>query len=382
MNPVPNIEIRFLPDDALSEKAARKITTNKQGVFHHAFFPSGKYRIELSDAARFITSMKYVLKDAAGAEVVRAEGGLAPFEMKTEHEVELELVLADKSQQESPTQKLAPGKASGQLQELMVHFDAGEMDEVVAAADRLLKDEPNLGTAHYLRGMALGRLNRFEEAEAALRQARVLAPEQPGVEGALGTVLLQRGQALVKSGKDAEAQPLFKESSELLGREVERTPDSAPLLVNYAAALDAAKRREELVQVLERLSALQPENAQYPLRLAALHLEAGRADQAREKLAMAPRSDKMGASLAYNIAAESFNAGKMSQAIEVAQVGLEFNPNLPALHRLLGRAYLAEGKKGEAKEAMKRFLALSPDGPEAAEERKLLEQPRADSFVT
>ncbi len=66
--------------------------------------------------------------------------------------------------------------------------------QAVAAEDQALALQGDLGSAHLIRGKALGHLGRTEEALKALRQAVLCQAESPEVHLALGEALTEAGQ--------------------------------------------------------------------------------------------------------------------------------------------------------------------------------------------
>ena len=375
--PIPDLEIRFVPSDN-SGNAPRTLKSNKKGAFTHAFFPAGSYRIELPDTSRFIKSMTYVRKDASNVELERTQGdahperGLPPFPVQSGERVELTIVVTSGQARASVQQQVGVADASGPLRKINDLFVAGDMEGALAEADRVLAEKPELGTAHYLRGMTLGRLGRYEEGAAALRKALELTPQQPGVEAALGTILVQRGQQMAKNGELEQAKPLLDEAVTLLEKELAREPNSLPVLTNRAAALETAGRHDELVKALEDLIAAKPDDVVAHLRLAQLHMQAGRKDEALAAMQRLPATDKTAARDLYNMAARLFNDGSVSEAILVAKRALEIDPDLALLHRLLARAYLSQDNQEAAKAELKLFLEKAPDDPQADVEREML----------
>ena len=376
---VPGIELNFFPAEG---GLPRKLETDKKGRFSHNFFPAGSYRVELADSdAAYLKSMRYVLRDPGGIEVMREQGdanpesGFPPFRVGPDQTAELLFVIATKEQQAKAAEAVALASVSDELKDVAARFAAGDMQAVLDKTRRLIEKNPDLASAHYLEGMALSRLDRLDEAETSLRTALSQGGDQPGVEGALGTVLLRQGQALSAADAADQARPRYDEARTLLKKELDRTPDALPLLMNYAAALEHSDPDRELPGVLDQLMAAEPERrSQHLRRLAKWHYDRGDLDQALATLRQIPRTDAAGASVAYSIAAKMFNDGQVTAATEVAELGLEFDASNADLYRLLARAYLSEDRRSDAVTALKRFLELRPDDPEAAVERDLLQR--------
>lgn len=373
--PVAGLVLNFFPEEG---GLPRKLKTDKQGRFSHSFFPAGSYRVELAEGTGFLKSLHYVLRDSAGIEITNQQGdanpetGFPPLRVGPDEKAELTFVLASPEYQKQVAESLAIQEVSGDLKAVAAKYEAGDMEGVVAQTKQLLEKNPKLATAHYLQGMAYSRLGRLDQAAAALRAALDSA-EQPGVDGALGTVLLQQGQALTAENRSEEAKARFEEARVYLKKELERTPDSLPLLTNYSTVLEHADPEGALPAVLAKLLEAEPDQrTRHLYRLAKWHFDLGETDKALEVAQQIPRSTPDGAMVAYSIAARLFNEGKTADAIKVANMGLEFDPNQPDIYRLLARAYLSENRNADAIGALKKFLELRPDDPDAAVERELL----------
>ena len=377
-NPIGGIELTLVPTGNATAQP-RRLKVGKDGTFHHAFCPYGTYKVELLGANLFIRSMTYVLKDDTGLELMREARdahpvqGLPAFKVGLGQQVELTVVTASKKVQEKLAQDLALAEASGSLKEAAEAYEAGDMSRVLELTDKLLLEKPDLGRALYLRGVAMTRLERFDEATAALRKAIEKEPEQPGVDGALGVALVQRGEALVKSGQRDEAKPLFGEALGRLDHELRSSQGSVPLMTSQAIALEELGQLEPLTAVLEKLMAADPANATIRHRLAEIHARAGQGDKSLEILKEGPRPDAKSAEILYNLAAQRFNDGDVEGSISAASMGLEFNPDLYLLHRVLGRAYASKGETQRAVAALEKAIPLAPtaDAERAADEELL-----------
>ena len=376
--PIVGIELKFSPTDD-STNVARSLKADKKGKFQHAFFPAGQYKVGLTGADWFIRSMTYILKDENGSEVMNQTGdadpekGPAPFQVVFGQRAELKIVLSTKESHTALLRQVELANASGPVKEMQEAYAAGNMTAVVEQADKLLKKSPDIAQAHYLRGIALVRLDRNDEAAQALQRAFDLSPDQPGVEGALGVALVQKAQSLEKTGKKDDAAVLYAKAADHLGRELERMPDSASFLSNRAVALEATGRTPELKSTLEKLLKIDPASVPVRLGLANLAFKDNRSDDAITLLDQAPKTDKAFAVTYYNIAASRFNNGEVPAAIATAKKGIALDPDLAPLHRLLGLAYIRSGENALAIEALEKVLKLVPSGPEAEEDRKMLE---------
>ena len=90
-------------------------------------------------------------------------------------------------------------------------FADGHGPEALAAVDAALAKHPETGSLHELRGYALGRLERIDEAKAEYAKALELDPKNAEAKGALATLRAKDGRprrrdrALRRSGEARRA---------------------------------------------------------------------------------------------------------------------------------------------------------------------------------
>ena len=116
---------------------------------------------------------------------------------------------------------------------------SGRFGEAVEAYSRALAgisntDAPNIWSLYYMRGIALERDGRWEDAEKDLRKALNLAPDQAGLLNMLGYSLVDRGLAL-------------DEALGMIERAMELRPDDGYITDSLAWALYRLGRFEEAV---------------------------------------------------------------------------------------------------------------------------------------
>lgn len=117
----------------------------------------------------------------------------------------------------------------------------GQFDRARAEYERILKVAPD--NAVVLNNLAwLSWRTKDSEAIIFAEKAFGLAPDNPAVLDTYGVILVESGQA--------------KRGLELLGKAVERAPQSDAILLNYARALVQSNHKAEARPYLERLVAL------------------------------------------------------------------------------------------------------------------------------
>jgi tetratricopeptide (TPR) repeat protein len=284
----------------------------------------------------------------------------------------IDLVIAPKEVQESLAMEVAVSESRGPLKDMSDLYAAGDFEGVLTMSDKLLAEKPDVGPAVYLRGVALWKLGRFEEARKALVRAVELVPDQPGIFGVAASVTLDRADELADAGQEAEAVEIYAEAAELFRRNLELDPDSRPSLLNRAAALDKAGKTDELEEVLLEIVEVDPGYLQAYFRLSTLYTQAGRAADALAVLDRIPGGDKSAAAAIYNVAVKLYNEDNLEAAELAARKAAEIDPDLAPVRRLLARVYLAQGNDAAAIPEIEKFLELAPDDPEADDERQLL----------
>jgi Flp pilus assembly protein TadD len=253
-------------------------------------------------------------------------------------------------------------------------------------------------------------LGRFEEAEAAYRQAIALEPAMP-------LYRINAGRTLLARGKDAEALPLFREAARDLFREeaydelmavvarirrIEpadptarvleakvhyhegRRREAAALLQTlvaegcddssvsylYAMVLIEAGRRGEALEHLRRAAVLEPTSALYRFRLAETLNLLGQ--DCREDLAAAREIDRADPWI-NNLHGQLLAAdGRHDEAVAAFRAALAAVPGDRDVSANLAEALVATGAREEAGRVLEAALASHPEDPRLLNQRGTL----------
>jgi protein O-GlcNAc transferase len=176
----------------------------------------------------------------------------------------------------------------------------GSKSSIYQSADRSVtsKDAETFGRL----GIALLGQGRFDEAEAACRQAIVLDADDANAHNALGIALVQQGRvddAITSFQQAIAARPdlceahsnlghcrhslgQFEQAEEACRRAIALRPDHADAHNNLGNALKAQSRLDEAVGAYRQAIALKPDLAEAHHNLAPALIELGRADEAIE----------------------------------------------------------------------------------------------------
>jgi predicted O-linked N-acetylglucosamine transferase (SPINDLY family) len=221
-----------------------------------------------------------------------------------------------------------------------------ELAEGVAGLRRALELNPKVKGLHAVLAAALFELEQFEEAAAAYRQALRFQDAADLHQGL--------ADALLRLGRAGEAEPSARQATEL-------APNDTGVLLTLASVLHAERRNEDLIAVLQRVLALEPDNidARYDLghllygqhryaEALACHREVLVRDpahlQARRYQALCLRGLRQGA-----------------DAVAAFEDAIALAPDDAQLLADLGATLQSEGKVPQAMQALRRALALEPD---------------------
>lgn len=158
----------------------------------------------------------------------------------------------------------------------LAHADALRREEsyegAIAAYDKVIALLGTPDRRHwpiwFSRGMSHEQLDHWEAAEADLRQALVLDPEQPHVLNYLGYSLVEQGREL-------------PEALEMIERAVAARPDSGAIQDSLAWAFFKLGRFDEAVAPMEIAAQLEPEDAILTDHLGDVYWAVGRKTEAR-----------------------------------------------------------------------------------------------------
>lgn len=378
--PVTGLRLRLVTE--AGEPAPVAPIEVKKGRFAIPAVPPGPHRIEVADGGFAIIRFEIEMRGGGGVRLGEMavdvpSNALPPtFEVFSSQRADIKLVVtrATGAGLPSTAEIQAARESSAELKKLNDLFTRGDMQALLAEADRVLAANPDLGGAHYLRGVALWKSGKAAEAVPALRRAFELAPDQPGIDGVLGAVLLDASTARRDAGRDEEARAMADEAVDAFTRQLAATPGDKGALTNRVIALERAGRPEEAVTALEALLAAAPEENRAYLRLGEILTELGRNEEALSWLEKAPVQNAETAVRMYNAAVPLYNGGSLELAAEAMRKAIAFAPEVPHPHLLLGQALIGLGDLQEADAELKEFLRLAPDDPEAAAARLLVRE--------
>ncbi|MEJ2539316.1 MAG: DUF4388 domain-containing protein [Gemmatimonadota bacterium] len=221
---------------------------------------------------------------------------------------------------------------------------AGHQDDVPGAlpVDRAIQERLNLGVAFYRSGM-------FEDATREFHSVLEREPRN-------ASALFRLGLIAFKSRRPQEALDLW-------GRMTDEAAESYSVLRNRALALEALRRFDEAVAVLERAARLRPQDREIHLALGIALLRQGKVAEALGHL----RSYRTDPDLttpsevyyAYTVLAAAIS-GELDYAVSVGREGLKHYPESGPLLVNTGAVLAHRGDLEAATALQARASAQSP----------------------
>jgi tetratricopeptide (TPR) repeat protein len=260
------------------------------------------------------------------------------------------------------TVELAPDVAEPHAYLAQALLERGEHAAAAAEAERALELEPTHARALYVRYQAYRELGDEERADSAL--AGIKESDQAG---ASAKKIFNEGATAYSAGDMATAKASFVVAVKI-----------DPMLPEAFTALAEIYRLEgdfeQSLTMADTVLELRPgDPTGLRQRFNAL-LSLQRTEEMRATLDELVTADpEWAASQLHRIALAAFNRDLISAAVVLFEKTVETDPDNAKAFYTLGVCYFNSGDTARAGEAMKRFLELAPDDPDAAAARSMLE---------
>lgn len=210
--------------------------------------------------------------------------------------------------------------------------------------------EANHAGAHYGLGKALAQIDKFDEAETALKRAANLAPTNPLPYGTLGNLYTLRSQ--------------MDKALWAFSRAIGAQPDYVPA---YFMRGEIYFNQEKYDQALREYSAIiriEPTNASAHLRRGFVYDRQKRTDDAirafQRTIELDPKQPIAYNNLAWISALRGVN---LDQALIWSKKSLELDPDNPSFLDTLGWVHRARGELSQAQAALERAIAAAENPP-------------------
>jgi len=379
--PVAGMAVKLVPLGTEEGNLEVQVTTKKSGKFLITAVTVGAYYPQLDDREHYIKSVKFIGRGPDGSVVAEFGGeelqigsSVPSFQLIDGLRAEVQLVIAEGQANRPDEASIQQAKDdSGVLGPLNELFDQGDWPALLEEADKVVASNPELGGAHYLRAVALWQTRQLADAAEGMRRTAEVSPEQPGILGTLGSVLLEYANELREAGQEEQAKPIYLEAADYLGQQLEENPESITYLTNRVIALDYSGDKERTIEALRLLIDARPESMGPFFRLAELLSETGKPQEAIEVIEQLPAGSDDAAMAIYNAAVDMWNDGNMQATILAMDKAIVMAPEIAVLYRLKARANVNLGNNAEAIVALENYLSrVAEDDPESEIDRKML----------
>jgi tetratricopeptide (TPR) repeat protein len=347
-------------------KPVGKTKSKKNGSFRMAFFPTaeeGGYRFKVvkDGLAMSAIEVKLLLPDrTVGAtynEQIGPHQELHEFTLRANGTAEVNLTMVPAERYAGAFSIPGDPAASKRLGEANKLSADGSFAESNAILEAMLGDGIEHANMFYLMGRNFGGLGKSDEMVRWFEKTLEANPAQAGVHGQLAIAAYSAG--------DKEAALTH------YSREMQLSPDLAPVAVNHATLLAELGRDEQAVAGFEGVLEKFPgESAVYP-ELAALYFKLGRDEEGQAILTRLEESAAADPSAWYLIGARFSNRGQLEQAVDAYRKCLAIDPTHADATRELGFLSIRTGDKEGALGLLRKYLELRPDAPDAAQVRAI-----------
>lgn len=240
-----------------------------------------------------------------------------------------------------------------ELEEVVALYEAGDVGSALIKAREVVAARPGMALALQYLGFLEREAGDIEAAVASMKRAVLAGPEDGSVAALLGAYLTEAGRP--------------REAAELLRSYAAQPEPDLEILMVRGSALARVGRIPEAVATFEKALALDPTNAQAKSNLGTVYLLTRDYPRARALMEEALRLDPE-VSRAHNaLGVIAFETNHPDEAITHWKRSIEINPREWDTLSNLCRVLLQQGRKGEAKPYVERFLREAPAAQYAGE---------------
>ena len=262
--------------------------------------------------------------------------------------------------------KLVPGHPKVDFVQGLVHLRQKKLAQAQESFEQCLRKDPNhmlatyyLGVTHFING-------NIEQADRNLSSYVNAYP---------GSINGRKLLALIKL-----RQKDFKTAEELIRPVVvsEKT-DTVDALNILADALLYQGKIDELMPIVEKVTALRPDSASARSRMGIGLLLHGEEEAGVESLETAIEIDPQFQHADLLLVLNYLHTKSYDKAQQAAEAFAEKQPDKALAHNLMGKTYLAQGHDAQAEEAFEKARQLAPGDPYACRNLAILALRKSDT---
>jgi tetratricopeptide (TPR) repeat protein len=266
---------------------------------------------------------------------------------------------------------LSPGRLNAEEELAGIALQRGDVNLLAEVAGKTIAAAPRFPTGYVWRAIVEINHNEPDKAEADLKTAMTIAPQNP--------------QAYLELGKLRFTQKRYPEGLALLEQVLQFDPDSIEALRMLVGYELFEKQPEKALAALNAQIEKSPKNSAFYDLLAQLQIQDKNLDQAATaaQKAMELNSGDGEAVLLYAHIQEQ--RGQLAEAISTWEKWSYAHPNDPTVFAILGTLEESRGDMGKAEAYYRKALAIQPQQPTAANNlayRMLLNGENVDVALT
>lgn len=231
----------------------------------------------------------------------------------------------------------------------MLYHHLGQTDKAIEQ-NRILKRLDPYSPEPYLRNFSIYvSARRYDEAETVLREAL-----RNGVSGSV--IYVSLGYLAGLTGDNDKSADYYEVA-------VDKEPDNQAYRFYYAAALERTGKKDEAIEMLEKLVSIEPEDLPEAYNyLGYLYVEKGRElDRAIELIKRALESDPDNGAYLDSLGWAYLKKKMYPEALLEMKKAVLVMPDDPVVREHLGDAYFANGDLGAALSEWETSLYMAPD---------------------
>jgi Flp pilus assembly protein TadD len=264
---------------------------------------------------------------------------------------------------ESGAEPGALGEAAEATRKGKAAFRAGNFEEALEYFENLLQTSPSNHTGHLFVGLCKQKLGDITGAQASLREAIGIKPNDE----------LTR-KALIKLLVDADE---LSEAGEFQSWFVEKKPFDAQARVDLARIHRRNGEVDLAIAELERAAELAPTSQEPKLELGTALIEASRSDEAVEVFEQIATDNPRDPRAHAGIGAAFVHEQRYEDAVSPLEKAAALDPKQPNVRLNLAIAYENLERIEDSLREYDAFVRLAPDDPSAARVADLVERAKA-----
>jgi len=229
-------------------------------------------------------------------------------------------------------------------------------------AKELVDDYPDSSLAHYILGVAYGKMNFFGDAASSFQQAIRLKPDYVDAWNNLGW-------AYSRMGRFADAAPVFEQL-------VKFTPRDPQVWSNLGGAQAGQGHEKEAIVAYLMAIQLKPDYADAHFNLGVAYAGEGKFEEAVSCFRQAIKYQANFPEAWFNLGVVSNREGSNDEAAVFFQQAVKFRPDYAEAWGGLVKTYLAMHESEKAGEAAREMKRIDPAKAEQLAEELSREEPR------